>query len=333
MSAFRGPRGLARLLAPTLALAACGEDSPGTGPAPTISAPVHVSPPSGSFVEAQPTLTIQNVTPSNGSMLTYTFQVALSDSYSPIAAQESGVAQGASGQTSWRVNTPLAPGTYFWHARANVGSTSGPFSGNDRFTATSSGGGDGNILIQDPLTNGLSVGMVRGGEFVSGGWRINNLDEHIRYEIPTTSNGFLEFEAMGLRPQNYEPQAYMLFAMWDPEGGEFRTNPFRVNVQKLDTSHLPPYMRLRFISRRDEQNTGFNKLDWDPNRRYRFRLEWGPAEERNQARFYIDGEQVMSVGYKPEYLPGTHWVELGVNESRNESLIGAIYSNVSIGRR
>jgi hypothetical protein len=329
--ASREPRGLACLLALTLGLASCTEDSPGTTPAPTIPAPVHVSPPSGSFVDAQPTLTIQNVSPSDGSVPTYTFQVSVSDSYSPIAAQESGVAQGASGQTSWRVNSPLAPGTYFWRARANAGSTSGPFSGNDRFTTT--GPTDGNILVQDPLTNGLSVGMVRGGEFVSGGWRINNLDEHIRYEIPTTSNGFLEFEAMGLRPQNYERQAYMLFAMWDPEGGEFRTNPFRVNVQKLDTSHLSPYMRLRFISRRDEQNTGFHKLDWDPNHRYRFRLEWGPGEDRNEARFYIDGAEVMSVIYKPEYLPGTHWVELGVNESRNESLIGAIYSNVRIGRR
>jgi hypothetical protein len=329
--ASREQRRLACLLALTLGLAACSEDSPGTGPAPTIPAPVHVSPPSGSFVDAQPTLTIQNVTTSSGSIPTYTFQVSVSDTYSPIAAQESGIAQGGSGQTSWRVNTPLAPGTYFWHARANVGSTSGPFSGNDRFTTNSPG--DGNILIQDPLTNGVSVGMVRGGEFVSGGWRINNLDEHIRYEIPTTSNGFLEFEATGLRPENYERQAYMLFAMWDPEGGEFRTNPFRVNVQKLDRSHLPPYMRLRFISRRDEQNTGFHKLDWDPNHRYRFRLEWGPWEDRNQARFYIDGAEEMSVIYKPEYLPGTHWVELGVNESRNESLIGAIYSNVRIGRR
>jgi hypothetical protein len=214
-----------------------------------------------------------------------------------------------------------------------VGSTNVPFSGTDRFTTTSPIVGGGSILIQDPLTNGLSVGTVRGGEFVSGGWRINNLDEHIRYEIPSTSNGFLEFEAMGLRPQNYAPQAYMLFAMWDPSSGEFRTNRFRVNVQKLDTNHLPPYMRLRFISHRDERNTGFNKLDWDPARRYRFRLEWGPAEDRNQARFYIDGIEVMSVGYGPVYDPITHWVELGVNESRAESLIGAIYSNVRIGRR
>ncbi|HEY7700238.1 MAG TPA: hypothetical protein VIE88_17560, partial [Vicinamibacteria bacterium] len=218
-----------------LTLARCGEDSPGpSGPAPTLVAPVHVSPASGTTVENQPTLTIQNVTPSDGSTPMYHFQVSVSDTYNPIAAEQTGVAQGTGGQTSWRVNVPLAPGTYFWHARAQVGSTSGPFSGNDRFTTTSGFTGGGTLLIQDALTNGTSVGSVRGGEFTPDGWRINHLDEYIRYEIPPTSNGFLEWENVGLRRENAEPEAYMLFAMWDPSSGDFRANPFRVNVQKLD---------------------------------------------------------------------------------------------------
>lgn len=288
-------------------LAGCSDDGSQTGPAPTIPAPVHVSPPSGSFVDAQPTLTIQNVTPSDGSTPTYTFQVSPNGGdYSTIAAQQSGIPQGSSGQTSWRVNTALPQGTFFWHARADVGATSGPFSGTDRFTTTTPGAGGGTVLLQDTLTTGTSVGSVRGGEFTADGWRINNLDEYIRYEIPPTSNGFLEFEAIGLRPMNADPEAYMLFAMWDPGSGEFRTNPFRVNVQKLDTNHNPPYVRLRFISDRDERNTGFNKLDWDPAHRYRFRLEWGPGEVRDQARFYVDGIEVMDVTYTPEYLPRTH---------------------------
>jgi hypothetical protein len=93
-----------------LVLARCGEDSPGpSGPAPTLAAPVHVSPPSGTTVENQPTLTIQNVTPSNGSTPTYHFQVSVSDSYNPIAAEQTGVVQGAGGETSWKVNVPWRP--------------------------------------------------------------------------------------------------------------------------------------------------------------------------------------------------------------------------------
>jgi hypothetical protein len=92
-------------------------------------------------------------------------------------------------------------------------------------------------------------------------------------------------------------------------------------------------VRLRFISDGDERNTGFDFLDWDPSHRYRFRMEWGPGENRNEARFYIDGEDVLMVEYTPDYEPRTHYVELGVNESRNESCIGAVYSNVRIGRR
>lgn len=315
------------------ALARCGEDAPGPiGPAPTLAAPVHVSPPSGSFVDNQPTLTIQNVTPSDGSTPTYHFQVSVSDTYSPLAAEETGVAQGAGGQTSWRVNVPLAAGTFFWHARAQVTSASGPFSGNDRFTTTTGVVG-GALLIQDPLTNGTSVGSVRGGEFTSDGWRINNLDEYIRYEIPSTSSGFVEWENLGLRRTNADPEAYMMFAMWDPGSGEFRTNPFRANIQKLDTNHNPPYVRFRFISDGDERNTGYNELDWEPSQRYRWRVEWGPGTDRNEARVFVNGIEVMGVEYTPDYEPRTHWVEMGVNESRNESCIGAIFSNVRIGRR
>ncbi len=322
------------LLAFSLALAVvrCSDDSPPSGPAPTLTAPVHVSPPSGTFVDEQPTLTISNVTPSDGSTPTYHFQVSVSDSYSPIAAEQTGVAQGASGQTSWRVNVPLAPGTYFWHARAQVASASGPFSGNDRFTTTQGFSG-GSILISDPLTNGTSSGSVRGGEFTTDGWRINSLDDYIRYEIPSTSNGFVEWENLGLRRTNESDEAYMMFAMWDPGSGEFRTNPFRVNIQKLDTQHNPPYVRLRFISDGDERNTGYNFLDWEPSERYRWRVEWGPATDRNAARVLVNGIEVMQVAYTPPYEPRTQYVEMGVNESRNESCIGAVFSNVRIGRR
>ncbi len=315
-----------------LTLARCGDDSPPAGPAPTLTAPVHVSPVSGSFTDNQPTLTIQNATASDGSTPTYHFQVALGSGYSPVAAEQTGVAQGAGGQTSWRVNVALAPGTYFWHVRAQVASTSGPFSENDRFTTTTGIVG-GTILIQDALTNGTSVGTVRGGEFTSDGWRINNLDDYIRYEIPSTSSGIVEWDNIGLRRTNENVEAYMMFAMWDPGSGEFRENPFRVNIQKLDTQHNPPYVRLRFISDGDERNTGYNELDWNPSQRYRWRVEWGPGTGRNQARVYVNGIEVMRVEYTPVYEPRTHWVEMGVNESRNESCIGAIYSNVRIGRR
>src|SRR3990172_4859115 len=86
-----------------LTLARCSDENPPpSGPAPTLTAPVHVSPPSGSFVDNQPTLTIQNVTASDGSTPTYHFQVSVSDTYSPVAAEQTGVAQGTGGETSWR---------------------------------------------------------------------------------------------------------------------------------------------------------------------------------------------------------------------------------------
>ena len=72
-----------------LALTRCTDDDPPMGgPAPTIPAPVHVSPPSGTIVANQPTLTVSNVTPSDGSTPTYHFQVSLNSTYSPVAAEQ-----------------------------------------------------------------------------------------------------------------------------------------------------------------------------------------------------------------------------------------------------
>jgi hypothetical protein len=92
-------------------------------------------------------------------------------------------------------------------------------------------------------------------------------------------------------------------------------------------------VRFRFISDGDERNTGYNFTDWDPSQRYRFRVEWGPGTDRNEARVFVNGIEEMQVVYTPVYEPKTHWIEMGVNESRNESLIGAIYSNVRVGAR
>ncbi len=46
----------------------------------------------------------------------------------------------------------------------------------------------------------------------------------------------------------------------------------------------------------------------------------------------MDGSMILARNYDPLYLPGTHWVELGM-APRAESLEEATYSNVRIGVR
>ena len=127
------------------------------------------------------------------------------------------------------------------------------------------------------LCPGGSTGEVRGGSFTNGGWLVNAPGNFIRYEVPPMARGWVEFDTSGLRPENPAHNQFMLFGMWDPTAGPFRSNPFRVNIQKLHPNpHNPPYLRVRWIANGEQRDDGTNFFDWNPSRTYRWRLEWGP---------------------------------------------------------
>lgn len=316
--------------------AACGSDAP-TNTSPTITAPTPQTPANGSTVSGQtPSLTVVNATGASG--LRYRFEVASDSGFSNIVASADNLPEGT-GTTSWVVAPALASGTFHWRSRASAEGANGPFSTATNFEIESGFNSDkpvDDILVFDPLTNGMSVGAVSGGEFRSGGWFTTNADSAIRYRIPTTVNGFVEFDVKGLRNPNPNSNKRNLMIMWDPSRGDYTENPFRVHIAKFDTNLVNRWhMRLRFISNGQEANTGINKFDWDPNRTYHFRLEWGsfPAIVSSQrARVILDGREIMARNYDNLYRPSTHWVELGM-APRSETLEQVTYSNVTIGVR
>lgn len=307
----------------------------GTGASVTISAPGIVSPNADSPVANNPpTLTVTNATVSNGNTPTYTFQVATDNAFASILRQTTGVAQGSS-QTTWTPNSPFADGTYFWRAQAVSGGTSGPFSSVAQFRVSGGAGvGPGETqVVFDPLTNGMTLGEPFGGTFTQQGWRINTNADFIRYEVPSISNGYVQWENLGLTPRGANDASHMLFGMWDPSAGAFRQNAFRVHLQKLwNNPHNPPFMRFRWISQGREHEDGINFTNWDPSQVYVFRIDWGPAGAANRARVFRDGVEIMSVGYNRTYAPNTHFIELGIGE-RGESVIDAIYRNFQVVRR
>jgi hypothetical protein len=308
-----------------------------TVPGVTITAPTPASPSSGSEVrDDRPTLTVNNATVSDGSAPTYSFQVSIDSTFSVIAAQTSGVPQNPSGQTSWRVDLVLQNRQYFWRARARTASADGPYSSvsDFRVNSTSASGGQppASTLVTDPLTNGRTVGRASGGRFISQGWQVTARTDYLRYEVPSISSGFVEWENTGLRTTNAAPNNHMLFGMWDPSAGVYRDNAYRVHLQKLDTNHNPPYLRLRWIANGEEHDEGVNINIWEPGTVYSWRIEWGPSADGNTARVFLNGDAVILAGYGRTYRPNTHWIELGIAE-RAESVVGAVYANVRIGRR
>ncbi len=327
--------------APGAASGTSGTPPPSTtGPTVNgLTAPTIVSPlPGNSSSDPRPTLTVRNATSEDSARPLYDFQVATDDGFRAVAAETTGHPEGASGETSWRVETALPNGRYYWRARAVGARGPGPYSPISDFFAGEGGSTPpppppSSSELYDPLTNGRSVGDQRGGRFTSSGWQVTSRGDFIRYVVPTIQSGFVEWENLGLSRTNPAPDLYTLFGMWDPSKGPYRENPYRVHIRKLDTQgHNPPYVRLRWISGGEEHNPGYDFLGWNPGQVYRWRVEWGPGGEGNEARVFLDGRLIIRTGYGPAYRPDQHWIEMGVEE-RAESIVGAVFRNVRIGRR
>ncbi len=329
---------------PILGMVSCGSDSPTSS---SISAPIPQSPAVGSTVSGNDvTLTVGNATGGVGDP-TYRFEVAVDSAFTSQLAAEEGIGQGSGGATSWRVPVPLRGGqvddtglaTYYWRARASATGETSPWSqtANLRvqegvFLPAPSPSG---LIVADPLTNGTSVGEGEGGEFRPGGWMATNAATYIRYAIPTTPSGYVQFDVTNLREPNPRSDKRILLIMWDPTRGDYTTNPFRVHIQKMDQRTVTfDHLRLRWISRGQERNIGYSFTDWNPEQIYRFRLEWGDFSgiDTQWVRVLLDGEEIMTRNYDFHYRPATHWVELGC-APRQETLEEAIFSNVLIGTR
>ena len=288
----------------------------------------------------QPSLTIGNSTGGSGAR-TYTFEVATDNGFTQIVASESGVREGLGGQTTWMVMDPLeGEARYFWRARAASGGGSGPNSNPSEFRVK--GGfrldrASGGLVVFDPLTNGSSVGTVMGGNFVDGGWQPQSNADCIRYQIPTLAGeGKIEFETLNVGSPNPVPGKRMLISMWDPSKGDYTENPFRMHLQKMDINTVRfNDVRLRWISRTQEANTGISFFDFERDQNYSWLIEWGTFQgipNAQHVKVFLDGFEILSRNYDRPYTPNPHWVELG-NCEREETLEQAIFSNVRIGSR
>jgi hypothetical protein len=321
----------------TLALAtslavSCGDDESPSTPTPITTAPAVVSPATGATVDTRnPTLTVSNVSGASGTP-TYHFQVGGDSGFASIVVEARGIVQGAS-QTSWQVTAPLENKTYFWRARAESGSSSGPFSQAAELRVNAPGFGSdtpiGGLYVYDPLTNGTTIGVFEGGEFTPQGWQVKTRSDYIRYGVPTMEAGFVEWQNSNMEDEVPEKQ-YMLFGMWDPSLGGYRENPYRVSLQKLNAEHASPYFRVRWISNGEQHDFGNDFEEWDLFHTYTIRVEWGPGTGSQIVKVFLDGVEQFSQAYTNIYRPSTHWIELGLEE-RSESVVGIIYSNVKIG--
>lgn len=349
---------------PTRQVPLDGSGSP-TGPSSSgpvnLTRPAPVSPVEGAQLSTlRPTLTVQNSTSSQQSgTRTYEFQVSDRSDFTLggssltvsflVTANQTGVAEGSNGQTSFTVSSDLQPTTrMYWRARVTQGSSSSEWSPPAMFKTKIAGYNRPGELY-DPLIHSETIGRVFGDvTFLDGrGVQLNSQNSFIRYLLPATlSSGEFSVLVEGLAP-GAPGSKFKIFSMQSGTGNLI-ANPHLMNVQYRGAIDGNPDNSISFKAlygsfadnRKFEPNQG-NRLVrlLDPSKKYFWKWTWG-SEVRLLVQDGIGGGEVYNygVGTEGSYSPSPHYAYLGANTQgqvpfEEGSRPGAIISHVWIGDR
>ncbi len=203
----------------------------GTGTV-TLSTPAPVSPANNEQLSTlRPTLTVQNATSSNQSgTRTYEFQVSDRTDFTMgasltasflVAVNQTGVAEGADGRTSFTSSADLQPATrMYWRARVVQGSSSSDWSSPAMFRTKLVGYNRPGELY-DPLIHSESIGSHRWRAHVDSrqGLRLDTERSYVRYQLgEAITNGEFSVEVEGLHPGGPDHKL-KIFSMNDRDGG------------------------------------------------------------------------------------------------------------------
>jgi hypothetical protein len=314
-------------------LPACASDpaSPsGGGANPVLTAPALDTPGDDEqLTTLRPTLVVRNGTSNQNGTRTYEFQLSTSDSFATISLSRGGIAENASGRTTFVVDSDLQSTTrYYWRARLSQGATNSEWSARGRFRTKAVGYNNAGELF-DPLVAGETVGQVFGAHtWVAGkGIKLDTGVSYVRYALPSTvSAGEFSMEIEGMAP-NGPIGKPRLFSMLNGTG-RLDLSKYQMNVQYRgrdgnpnnaiafkavwgdEDVKLEPELHERQADVRllDPGRTYFWQATWDA---LTFRLvvrEDGPTGNQIYSR-----SKTSPAGYGP-YAPAPHYAYLGANE-------------------
>lgn len=251
------------------------------------------------------------------------------------------VEQDVVGGPTYQVRSQLVGNaTYTWRVQAVYQGENGPWSPTASFISADP------AIVNDPLTNGVTVGRRVGGTFIPGqGWQSLSTSDAIDYDIPTCNDCTVEFDITNIgKGEGVCCNADLKFlSMGDANAfgsfGAFRDHPWKMHLnQRADGDGTG----LEIIWRNGGVGDGRNPGD------HRIKMLFGGPDFRNSSVFHFvvkwtPGGYDISVGIdggpqKPylvdgfgglPYAPPNHRIELGCIP-RNESFNGAIYRNVKI---
>jgi hypothetical protein len=347
------------VVAPLLALAlAVACSSSNTSPSPAappleLAAPTAESPADDEqLTTLRPTLSVRNGTANQTGTRTYEFQIADNADFSPVAVTRPGIAEDASGKTSFTPDADLQASTrFYWRARATQGGTSSSWSAPGRFRTKVVGYNRPGELY-DPLTAGETLGTIVGaGTFVTGqGLRIDSENSYVRYQLPQTiQNGEMSVEVQGLRA-NGPGQKLKIFSMMDGTG-DLISSRYQLSVQYRGINGNPDNcisFKAVWGDKDVKLEPDFGQraagvMALDPTRTYLWQASWTSTTFRLMIRDGGPGGAVIydrsitaPAGTGP-YSPSPHYVYLGANSgaygTETGSWPGAVYRNLWVGNR
>jgi hypothetical protein len=336
-----------------------GPSSPGGGGTVTLSTPSAVSPTGGEQLSTlRPTLTVQNVTSSQTGTRTYEFQVSdrsdfsLGATFSPsfiVAINQTGVAEGGDGRTSFTVTADLQPTTrMYWRARAVQGGTNSSWSEPAMFRTKLVGYSRPGELY-DPLIHSESIGTIVGPhQWISGrGLRLDTENSFVRYQLAEPiANGEFSVEVEGLRP-NGPDHKLKIFSMADTTGDISNSN-YQMSTMYRGVNGNPDNciaFKAVFGSQnrilepdRGQRNAAVMFLD--PSKLYYWKATWGSEFRLVVLDGGVTGNQIYNLGFPAggaTYRPSPAYAYLGSNQSVGGSdagtFPGTTYRNLWIGNK
>jgi hypothetical protein len=201
------------------------------------------------------------------------------------------------------------------------------------------------VHVWESLKDGQTQGEILNGYLTPAGLQFQGGLWYIKYVIPTTSRGYLEFAARGFVPSEFHPEIgglhtateykSVLISMWN-DVGEYVGNPHLIEVMKYGyIKGRPDATDCIVFSAQGggafHEDSTFSVLPWDSSHTYLIRLEWEP----DYVTFYRDGQFVDSHYYGGTFAPNPHVVYIGVPPIRPDAYtpFDLLISDVKIGYR
>jgi hypothetical protein len=334
---------------------ACGKTNPPVSPTPAgaatdalpdgstlkIAAPQIVFPTNNvQLSRGEPfVVTLRNV---NGMFASFpvTYELDIRNAGNAVVANHR-FAASQGDTTSFTVPNSLAFETnYTARVRATYRNSFGPWSQNGTFRT-----GPKAFLNKqtgetfDPLTEGFTVGVQKGGEFIIGqGWKVTSRGDGIDYDIPTCPDCRVEFDITNIGDGLGQPHDDKWLSMGDGtlfgDFNHFRDQDWKMTLeQRADGDGTGMKLIWRNGDAGDDDpgdHTGKYDPgpDWQENQKYHFVFDWTPGG----LKVMINGDTYFEDGFSEPYAPPNHRVSLGCYP-RGETRMDTIFSNVSITPR